>query len=165
MPLTNIFGKTLVTTAQLQVLLYCCWDFKKDCSKLCSPFPMGPPCHLSRVRRAQRNPQYSGMEQMWRELPHLYNTLDVQHLVCTTSHLYNTSYVQNLDIQQLTCTKLICTTPHLYNTLDTQHLDIQHLDIQHLEYTTLWIYNCPMTPSQTLYSFDLFKRGGGVIIC
>ena len=70
------------------------------------------------------------------ELPHLYNTLNVQHLVCTTSHLYNTSFVQNLDVQQLTCTKLMCTTPHLYNTLDTQHLDIQHLDIQHLEYTT-----------------------------
>ena len=66
-----------------------------------------------------------------KEQPHLYKTLDVQHLVCTTSHLYNTSFVQNLDIQQLTCTKLMCTTPHLYNTLDTQHLDIQHL-----KYTT-----------------------------
>ena len=36
-----------------------------------------------------------------RELPHLYNTLDVQHLVCTTTCLYNTLFVQ----------QLVCTTP------------------------------------------------------
>ena len=60
------------------------------------------------------------------ELPLLYKTLDIQHLVCTTYHLYNTSFVQNLYIQQLICTTLTFTTSHLYNTLDTQHLDIQH---------------------------------------
>ena len=64
------------------------------------------------------------------ELPRLYKTLNVLHLVCTTSHLYNTSFVQNLDIQHLICTKLIFTTPLLYNTLDTQHSDIQHLNLQ-----------------------------------
>ena len=39
MPRTNIFGKTLVTTALLLVLLYCCFDFKKIQAAL--PFPHG----------------------------------------------------------------------------------------------------------------------------
>ena len=65
-------------------------------------------------------------DQTLSELPLLYKTLDIQHLVCTTYHLYNTSFVQNLYIQQLICTTLTFTTSHLYNTLDTQHLDIQH---------------------------------------
>ena len=53
------------------------------------------------------------------ELPHLYNTLNVQHL-----------NVQHLDVQHL-----VCTTTCLYNTLNVQHLNVQHLNVQHLTLT------------------------------
>ena len=53
------------------------------------------------------------------ELPHLYNTLNVQHLS-----------VQHLDVQHL-----VCTTTCLYNTLNVQHLNVQHLNVQHFTLT------------------------------
>ena len=95
--------------------------------------PGSPPAVVTSTETAAVEQAFPTLQRWFptpSELPRLYKTLNVLHLVCTTSHLYNTSFVQNLDIQHLICTKLIFTTPLLYNTLDTQHSDIQHLNLQ-----------------------------------
>ena len=80
----------------------------------------------------------------------MYNTLFVQHLICTTPHMYktwiyNTSLVQNSYVQHL-----ICTTPWIHNTWIYNTLNIQQL-----EYTiALWHL-------LKLYILWIFLRGRG----
>ena len=51
--------------------------------------------------------------------------------------MYNTLFVQCMNVQHLECTTYECTTTWIYNTLNIQHLECTTLEYTTLECTTL----------------------------
>ena len=51
--------------------------------------------------------------------------------------MYNTLFVQHMNVQHLECTTYECTTTWIYNTLNIQHLECTTLEYTTLECTTL----------------------------